>query len=89
MSSSSDKVPKAPYWPEPKMQVVETDEDLQGPWKSMESRVNMRKSKRTGPSGRTGLKPTDEDAWLAAGLYDIAAENSRAKNDKDPSIKDS
>jgi hypothetical protein len=58
-----------PVWPEPKLQTVESDNDLQGPWKSMELRAG-RQSRRTGKTGRTGVRATDEDAWAAAGFYD-------------------
>ena len=36
------------------------DEELQAHWRSMESRIKRRKTKTTGPRGRTGLRPS---AW--------------------------
>jgi len=59
------------------MMVVECDEDVQNPWKAMEARVNNRRSRRNGKRGRTGLKPTDEEHWAEAGLYDSAQKESK------------
>jgi len=70
-----------PVWPEPKLQMVESDDDLQGPWKSMELRAG-RQSRRTGKTGRTGVRATDEDAWAAAGFYD-AHKTSHGASTKD------
>ena len=40
--------------------VIEDDDNLQGHWRSLESRVVKRKTKKEGPRGRRGLKQT---AW--------------------------
>jgi len=57
--------------------VIDRDEDVQPMWKDMESRVTKRKSltmeertRKQQPIGRRNIRPTDEDAWLDAGLYD-------------------
>ena len=53
---------------------VEKDDDLQGEWKSMESRVTNRvpltKEELGGRTGRMNIRKTDEDVWLKEGLYD-------------------
>jgi hypothetical protein len=53
---------------------IQTDDDLQPMWKSMENRVKQRrpltKQERGEAFGRTNVKDTDEDKWLQAGLYD-------------------
>jgi hypothetical protein len=50
------------------------DDDLQPMWKDMERRVTRRKPvtiQQAGPNvGRRNVRPTDEEAWLQAGLYD-------------------
>jgi hypothetical protein len=50
------------------------DDDLQPMWKDMERRVTRRKPvtiQQAGPKvGRRNVRPTDEEAWLQAGLYD-------------------
>lgn len=52
---------------------IEKEDDLQPEWKNMEKRVLMRKSRTKdqigGKSGRSNVRPTDEDSWLDAGLY--------------------
>jgi len=40
--------------------IVSDDEELQGHWRSMEHRVSMRRTKKDGPRGRKGLRPS---AW--------------------------
>jgi hypothetical protein len=47
--------------------------ELQPQWKSLESRLNSRKPKTTGPTGRANIKKSDEDYWQAAGVYDETA----------------
>jgi hypothetical protein len=46
---------------------------LQPMWKDMERRVTRRKPvtiRQAGPKvGRRNVRPTDEEAWLQAGLY--------------------
>ena len=53
---------------------IESDEDLQPMWREMESRVVNRrtrtKEENGGKTGRTNIRPTDEEAWLRAGLYE-------------------
>jgi hypothetical protein len=50
------------------------ESDLQPMWQSMESRVKNRRSltaqERDGKIGRMNVRRTDEDVWLAEGLYD-------------------
>jgi hypothetical protein len=49
------------------------DEEIQPYWKALESRVKNRKSRIAGingQSGRVGVRKTEEDFWLEAGLYD-------------------
>jgi hypothetical protein len=53
---------------------VESEEELQPMWRAMESRVRQRRPRTLqetgGKTGRSNVKPTEEDAWLEAGLYD-------------------
>ena len=53
---------------------ITSDEELQPMWKAMENRVvnrqTLTREKRGGKIGRTNVRPTDEEAWLRAGLYD-------------------
>jgi hypothetical protein len=53
---------------------IESEEDLQPMWKSMESRVKNRRPRTAeelgGRTGRTNIKRTDEELWLQEGLYD-------------------
>ena len=60
---------------------IESDEEVQPMWQEMESRVLNRRSltkeqarMKGKRSGRSNLRPTDEDAWLSAGLYDNKSE---------------
>jgi hypothetical protein len=54
--------------------MIASDDDLQPMWKDMERRVTRRKPvtiQQAGPKvGRRNVRPTDEEAWLQAGLYD-------------------
>ena len=54
--------------------IIESDDELQPMWKDMESRVLRRKSvpieNAKGRVGRSNVRPTDEESWLVAGLYD-------------------
>jgi hypothetical protein len=54
--------------------MIASDDDLQPMWKDMERRVTRRKPvtiQQAGPNvGRRNVRPTDEEAWLQAGLYD-------------------
>jgi hypothetical protein len=83
MSGTKGTIPtsnglKPQYWPEPDMQNVTDDDQLQGPWKSLEARtIHRRKPQlnRTKP-GRVGVKATDEDHWLDAGMYDAHKESA-------------
>ena len=56
-------------WPQEETLVIETDEDLQGHWKSMERRALQQRPRRPpGSSGRTGAGKLNEmDIRLAAG----------------------
>ena len=63
---------------------IESYEDVQPMWKEMESRVTKRRSltfdERKGISGRRNVRKSDEDVWLANGVYDD--ESSSDDNDK-------
>jgi hypothetical protein len=54
--------------------VIEKDDDLQPMWKDMESRVVRRRTltieQAGGRVGRANIRPTDEESWLKAGMYD-------------------
>jgi hypothetical protein len=68
---------------ENRFQNVESDEDLQPMWKSMESRVKSRRPRtleeRGGLSGRSNVKRTDEDCWLQGGLYEYEEDETNKK----------
>jgi hypothetical protein len=53
---------------------IESDEDLQPMWSSLESRVKNRRPRTLnetgGKTGRANIKQTDEELWLQEGLYD-------------------
>jgi hypothetical protein len=53
---------------------IEDEGSLQPTWKAMEARVKNRRpltrEQRGGKAGRVNIKRTDEEIWLAAGLYD-------------------
>jgi len=53
---------------------IRDDEELQGMWRDMESRVTRRKLPpklgETDRVGRKNVRRWEEDAWLDAGLYD-------------------
>jgi hypothetical protein len=53
--------------------MIESDTELQPEWKSMESRVtrrrNLTKDELGGKTGRSNIRPTEEDVWLENGLY--------------------
>ena len=55
---------------------INGDEDVQPMWQQMESRVTRRRpltlEERGGVSGRRNVRRSDEDLWLAAGVYDAA-----------------
>ena len=52
---------------------IDSEEDLQPMWKEMEGRVTKRKPRTLadtgGKSGRMNIKKTEEEVWLAQGLY--------------------
>ncbi len=57
--------------------IINSDDDLQPMWRAMESRVLNKRTmtieeakRKQKPVGRRGLRRTDEEAWLEAGLYD-------------------
>jgi hypothetical protein len=58
---------------------IESEEELQPMWQSMESRVKHRKPRTLqetgGKTGRVNIRKTDEEMWLKEGLYD---EDSKA-----------
>ena len=62
---------------EEKIVIINSDDELQPMWRSMESRVLNKRTmtieeakRKKKPVGRTGIRRTDEEAWLEAGLYD-------------------
>jgi len=64
----------------PQPMEINNDEEVQGMWRDMESRVTRRKSLTMEEAvtkgkkvGRSNIRKTDEEAWLSAGLYDIDA----------------
>jgi hypothetical protein len=65
---------------------IESEEDLQPMWSSMESRVKNRrprtKEQLGGKSGRRNIKRTDEEMWLQEGLYDHPEEEKPEKSEK-------
>lgn len=62
---------------------VSNEEDLQQHWKDMESRVTRRRviplDRPNVKVGRQNVRTTDEDLWLAEGLYD---DNKIKSNEK-------
>jgi hypothetical protein len=73
--------------------VIEKDDDLQPMWKDMESRVVRRKSltieQAGGRIGRKNVRPTDEESWLNAGMYEDLETDERHDNElkNQPTIK--
>lgn len=65
------------------LKLVRSDTELQPEWKSMESRVTNRrtltKEETGGKTGRSNIRQTEEDVWLASGLYQ---RNDSETNDK-------
>lgn len=65
------------------LRLVRSDTELQPEWKSMESRVTNRrtltKEETGGKTGRSNIRQTEEDVWLASGLYQM---NDSETNDK-------
>jgi len=67
---------------------IESYEDVQPMWKEMESRVTKRRSltldERKGVSGRRNVRKSDEDVWLANGVYDdeSSSEDNNEEDDK-------
>jgi hypothetical protein len=65
---------------------VESEDDLQPMWSSMESRVKNRrprtKEQLGGKSGRRNIKKTDEEMWLQEGMYDHPEEEKPEKSEK-------
>ena len=79
--------------PESEMQgenQIRSDQELQQMWKEMESRVTKRRTPMTlGEAsmkgkvvGRKNIRPTDEEAWLNAGLYDNQDRNDEKASSK-------
>jgi hypothetical protein len=68
------------------MLTVESEEDLQPMWSSMESRVKNRRSRTKeqlgGKTGRRNIKRTDEEMRLEAGFYDYPEEENPEKSEK-------
>ena len=64
---------------------ITTDEELQPMWRDMESRVTRRRSltaaeRGPGKVGRRNVRKSDEDVWLASGLYN-ETENGEDKKE--------
>jgi hypothetical protein len=59
---------------------IESDEDLQPMWSSMEKRVKGRRPRTLQESaekvGRQNIKRSEEDVWQEEGLYDQSTNNS-------------
>jgi hypothetical protein len=68
---------------ESELLTIESEEDLQPMWKSMESRVKNRrprtKEELGGRTGRANIRKTDEEMWLQEGLYDHSEEDKPEK----------
>lgn len=66
---------------------IESYEDVQPMWKEMESRVTKRRSltleDRKGVSGRRNVRKSDEDVWLANGVYDESSSEDNDDKKKD------
>ena len=88
--STTTTRPSFPAWPtdNDKPLPIYSDDDVQPMWKGMESRVTKRKAlteadlaRKGVSSGRNNVRKSDEDLWLAAGVY------GDESNDKDKSNK--
>ncbi|KAL7467334.1 hypothetical protein ACHAXS_009473 [Conticribra weissflogii] len=65
---------------------IENYDDVQPMWKEMERRVIRRRSltlaERGGVSGRRNIRKSDEDVWMAAGVYDILDDSNDDEADE-------
>lgn len=67
---------------------ITTDEELQPMWRDMESRVTRRRSltaaeRGPGKVGRRNIRKSDEDVWLASGLYTTSNEAEDGEDKKE------
>ena len=65
---------------------VENDDDLDGYWKGMESRVSNSafRKRKEGSIGRGRVPRTDEDVWGEAGLYQCSPPCPRYEDAQTP-----
>jgi hypothetical protein len=65
---------------------IESDDELQSEWKSMESRVTKRRSltkdESGGETGRSNVRQTEEEVWLESGLYNTDDGNATNQETK-------
>mmetsp|Transcript_28705 Transcript_28705/g.59554 ORF Transcript_28705/g.59554 Transcript_28705/m.59554 type:complete len:207 (-) Transcript_28705:297-917(-) len=70
---------------------IDNYDDVQPMWKEMESRVTRRRSltlaQRGGVSGRRNIRKSDEDVWMAAGVYDIPDDSNDDEADESGETK--
>lgn len=85
---STTTKPSFPAWPtdNDKPLPIYSDDDVQPMWKGMESRVTKRKAlteadlaRKGVSSGRNNVRKSDEDLWLAAGVYGIDSNDTDKK----------
>ena len=61
--------------------LVTSEDELQQPWKELESRVSNRRTytreQRGSKVGRRNVRKTDEDVWLEANLYEDDKEDDK------------
>ena len=67
---------------------ISSDEELQPMWRDMESRVTRRRSltaaeRGPGKVGRRNIRKSDEDVWLASGLYNETEDNKDSEEKKE------
>ena len=67
---------------------INSDEELQPMWRDMESRVTRRRSltaaeRGPGKVGRRNIRKSDEDVWLASGLYNETEDSKDSEEKKE------
>ena len=89
--STTTTKPSFPAWPtdNDKPLPITSDDDVQPMWKGMESRVTKRKAfteadltRKGMSSGRNNVRKSDEDLWLAAGVYGTDSNDKDDNTDK-------
>ena len=77
ITDSFEDVKKGGMAVKPVPMEIDSDDEVQPMWKDMESRVTRRRSFTMEEAqikgkkvGRRNVRKTDEEAWLAAGLYE-------------------